>query len=110
MSTLPRVHDPWGRVCRSVLGASACALGAAVLDAAWARAAAGEGRGSAGLPIYLADLGLIMPIAIVLGVAVGVAGLVVNPAAPPSPLRLAATLRLRAIGNPASAAAFVPLA
>jgi choline-sulfatase len=110
MSTMSRVHEGWARVCRSVFGASACALGAAVLDAAWARAAAGEGRGQAGLSIYLADLGLIAPVAIAVGLAAGLAGLVVNAATPPSPLRFAAALRVRAIGNRASAAAFVSLA
>ncbi len=110
MSTPQRLREVWARLCRSVLGASACALGAAVLDAAWARAAAGEGRGRAGFSIYLADLGLIAPVAIAVGVAAGLAGLVVNPATPPSPLRLAAALRVRAIGNRAAAAAFVPLA
>ena len=110
MSTMARVREVWGRLCRSVLGASACALGAAVLDAAWARSAAGEGRGHAGLAIYLADLGLIAPVAIAVGLAAGLAGFVVDPAAPPSPRSLLAAIRVRAIGNRASAAAFVPLA
>ncbi len=110
MSTMPQVRVVWGRLCRSVLGASACALGAAVLDAAWARAAAGEGRGTAGVSIYLADLGLIAPVAIAVGLAAGLAGFVVDPAAPPSPRSLVAAIRVRAIGNRASAAAFVPLA
>ncbi len=110
MSTMARVRDVWGRLCRSVLGASACALGAAVLDAAWARSAAGEGRGLAGFSIYLADLGLIAPAALAVGLAAGLAGLLVDPSAPPSPRSLVAAIRVRAIGNRASAAAFVPLA
>src|SRR6185437_14044574 len=110
MSNSQRLRDGWARLCRSVLGASTCVIGAALLDAAWARAAAGEGRGRGGFAIYLADLGVIAPAAIAVGVAAGIAGLIINPATPPSPLRLAAALRVRAIGNRAAAAAFVPLA
>jgi arylsulfatase A-like enzyme len=109
MSTLLRAGEAWARVSRSVLGASVVALAGAALDASWARAAAGEGRGREGFSIWLADAGLVAPIAIALGVAAGVAALVANPSAPPSPFRLAATLRLRAVGNPAGGAAFVPL-
>jgi hypothetical protein len=104
-----RIGDGSGRICRSLLGASACAVGAAVLDAAWARAAAGEGRGRASASVYLADLGLIAPVAIAVGLAVGVASLTLSPSAPPSLQRSIAAIRLRAIGNRAAAAAFVPL-
>jgi arylsulfatase A-like enzyme len=110
MSTTPWVRAGWARLCRSVLGASAAALGAAVLDAAWARGAAGEGRDLAGFSIYLADLGLIAPLAVAVGLAAGLAALVVDPAAPPSPRSGLAAIRVRAIGNRACAAAFVPLA
>src|SRR4051812_31852635 len=110
MATMSRVREGWGRVCRSVLGAALCALGSDVLDAAWARAAAGDGRGRAGWTIYLADAGLIAPIAILVGLAAGVAALVVDPLTPPSPSRLVAGLRVRAVGRPAAVAAFVPLA
>src|SRR5438270_2204402 len=108
MSTQSRLRGVWARLCRSILGASACALGATVLDAAWARAAAGEGRGRAGLSIYLADLGLIAPVAIAVGAAAGLAGIVASPSAPPSPQRFVAAVRVRALGNRAAAAAFVP--
>jgi arylsulfatase A-like enzyme len=110
MSIMPQVRKVWARLCRSVLGASAGGLGAAVLDAAWARAAAGEGRGQAGFSIYLADLGLIAPLAAAVGLAAGLAALVVDPAAPPSPRSGLAAIRVRAIGNRACAAAFAPLA
>jgi arylsulfatase A-like enzyme len=109
MSTLSRIREVFGRLSRSVLGAAAGALGAAVLDAAWARAAAGEGRGRGGVEVYLADLGLIAPVAVAVGLAVGLAGLVVSPSAPLSPQSLVAAIRVRAIGNRAAAAAFVPL-
>ncbi len=110
MSTRSRVSEGWGRVCRSVLGAALCALGAGVLDAAWARAAAGAGRGSEGLGLYLADAGLIAPLAVLVGLLAGVAAVVVNPLVPPSPSRLVAALRIQALGRPAAVAAFVPLA
>src|SRR5262249_36990478 len=93
MNGSARARDAGARLCRSVLGASVWARGAAVLAAAWARAAAGEGRGSAGVSIYLADLGLIAPVAVATGLAAGVAALVADPAAPPSPASLAAALR-----------------
>jgi arylsulfatase A-like enzyme len=110
MSTWSRLSEGSGRLGRSVLGAALAALGAGVLDAGWARAAAGAGRGRDGVAVYLADAGLIAPIALVVGLAAGVAALVVNPVVPPSPSRLVAALRVRAVGRPADVAAFVPLA
>ena len=110
MSTWSRVREGWGRLCRSVLGAAICALGAGVLDAAWARDAASPGRGRAGLAINLADAGLIAPVAVLVGLVAGLAGLLVDPFVPPSPAGLLAALRLRAVGRPANVAAFVPLA
>lgn len=89
------------RVCRSVLGASVCALGASVFDASWARA---------GFGVYLADAGLIAPLALAVGLVVGLAGLLVDPHASPSPSQLVAALRVRAAGRSADVAAFVPLA
>jgi choline-sulfatase len=109
MKALPQVRAWGARLGQSVLGASAAAAGAAVLDAAWARSAAGDAARSAGLAVYLADVGLIAPLALGLGLAAGLAGLVVDPQASPSPSRLAVALRLRAVGRPADMAAFVPL-
>src|SRR5277367_776087 len=76
---------------------------------AWARPAAGEGRGLGGVAVYLADLGLIAPVAVAVGLLAGLAGLVASPPVPPSPQTLVAAIRVRAIGNRAAAAAFVPL-
>jgi arylsulfatase A-like enzyme len=106
-----RIREAWGRVCRSALGASACALAAAVLDAQWARAAgdARSTRSSGSASVYLADLGLVAPVALMIGLGVGVASLVLSPSGPPSLERFFAALRVRAIGNRAAAAAFVPL-
>jgi choline-sulfatase len=100
----------WGaRVAHGLLGASAAGLGAALFDASWARTAAGEAGKSHGIDLYLADAGLIAPVALLCGaVAVGL-NLVSDPAVPPSPAGLAASLRVRAIGRPADIAAFVPL-
>jgi arylsulfatase A-like enzyme len=104
-----RIAEASGRVCRSVLGATVCALGAAALDATWARAAAGDGRGARTSAIFLADLGVIAPTAVVVGLLAGAASLVVSPSGPPSVQRFVAAIRVRAIGNRAAAAAFVPL-
>ena len=105
---LSRLREPAFRVCRSVLGASMCALGASVLDASWARAAAGASRAGAS-PVYLADAGLIAPLALAIGLAGGIAALVVSPHAPPSPAQGVASLRMGAAGRAADVAAFVPL-
>ncbi|APR85527.1 Choline-sulfatase [Minicystis rosea] len=104
MST--RVRASLDRVCRSVLGASVCALGASLLDATWARSAASARAGSA---VYLADAGLLAPVAVGVGVAAGIAGLVVSPHAPPTLKQGIAALRVRAAGRAADLAAFVPL-
>lgn len=96
----------WTRLARSALGASACALGAALLDAGWA--AGGEG-GAGKLPAWLADAGLVAPVALLVGVAAGVGAIAADPEGPPSPSTLIASLRLRAVGRPADVAAFVPL-
>jgi choline-sulfatase len=109
MSAMSRVRESSARLARSVLGASAAGLLAAGVDAAWARGAASAGQGRAALHVYLAAAGLIAPIAIAVGLAAGLAGLVADPQAPPSPARFAAALRVRAVGRPATAA-FVPLA
>src|SRR5579862_5927868 len=108
MSLTSRVREAGARLARSVLGASVAGLLAAAVDAAWARGAASAGPGRAALPVYLAAAGLIAPIAIAVGLAAGIAGLVADPHAPPSPARFAVALRARAAGRPATAA-FVPL-
>jgi hypothetical protein len=108
MSTISQVRSIGGRLALSLLGASFTAMGAAVLDASWARAP-GEATRQTSLAIYLADAGLIAPIALGLGLFAGVVGLILDPAFPPSPLRLAVSLRARAVGRPADVAAFVPL-
>jgi arylsulfatase A-like enzyme len=97
-----------GRLARSALGASACALVAALLDAGWA---AGGGDDAVGpMPAWLADAGLLAPVALLIGVATGALALLLDPARPLSPSTLVGSLRLRAVGRPADIAAFVPLA
>lgn len=109
MTRISQVRSIGGRLALSLLGASFTAMVAAALDASWARIP-GEATRQAGLSIYLADAGLIAPIGLGIGLAAGVAGLILDPAFPPSPQRLAVTLRARAVGRPADIAAFVPLA
>ena len=100
----------WGpRVAHGLLGAVAAGAVATLFDASWARSAAGESASKHGLDLYLADAGLLAPIALICGgIAVGLS-LVVDPSVPPSPVGLAASLRIRAVGRPADIAAFVPL-
>ncbi len=109
MRPLQRVRGFLSRLAVSLAGASIAGLAAAVPDAMWARAAAGEAARRSGFALFLADAGLLAPVAIVLGLASGVAAIVVDADAPPSPSRFADALRARAIGQPASFAAFVPL-
>ncbi|AKT36072.1 sulfatase-like hydrolase/transferase [Chondromyces crocatus] len=97
----------WGaRLAQSLLGASAFALVAALLDAGWA---SDEGPGTGRFAAWLADAGLIAPVALLVGAGAGVAALLADPERPPSPSTLIASLRLRAVGRPADVAAFVPL-
>jgi len=96
----------WARLARSAFGASAGALVAALLDAGWATGGeAVVGRA----PAWLADAGLVAPVALMVGVAAGVSAIMADPARPPSPSTLITSLRLRAVGRPADVAAFVPL-
>ncbi|EYF06203.1 sulfatase-like hydrolase/transferase [Chondromyces apiculatus] len=97
----------WGvRFAQSVFGASICALVAALLDAGWA---SDEAQGAGKLAAWLADAGLIAPVALVVGALVGLGAIVTDPAEPPSPFTLMDALRRRAVGRPADIAAFVPL-
>src|SRR5262245_51794828 len=105
MSAVSFLRTASGRLAKSLLGASIAALGAAVFDAAWARSASASAQKSS-LSVYLADAGLIAPVALVIGIVTGIAGLVLDPSFPPSPQRFAAALRVRAIGRPADVAAF----
>ena len=70
------------RVAISLLGASAAGLGAAVADASWARSTA-EG-GPSLIPTLVACSGLISPVALGVGLVVGVGSLLIHPAAAPS--------------------------
>jgi arylsulfatase A-like enzyme len=96
-------------VAHGLLGAVAAGAAATLFDAAWARSAAGEAGASHGLDLYLADAGLLAPIALICGGASVAFSLLIDPLVPPSPARIAASLRLRGVGRPADIAAFVPL-
>lgn len=96
------------RIAGSLLGASIMGLGASLVDASFAGAGSGAARQRA-LAITLADAGLLAPVALAVGLAACVAGLVLSPSSPPSPRGLAAALRGAAAGRAASVAAFVPL-
>jgi choline-sulfatase len=99
-----------GRIVRGAMGASLAGLFAAAFDAAWAR---GHGDGASlevkSFALYLADAGLVSPVALVVGLAVGIGSIVVFPDRAPSPGMLMDWLRDMAKGRPADVAAFVPL-
>lgn len=106
---VPSLLGGWAsRLARSALGGAVCGALAAGLDAAWATGSGAE-ESADRLATYLADVGLLAPIALGVGLLGGVAALLFDPARPPSPATLVASLRLRAIGRPADIAAFVPL-
>lgn len=109
MSALGTARSWGARLAHGLLGASAAGLVAALFDAAWARGAAGEAGKAHGADLYLADAGLVAPIALLCGAVAAALSLVTDPVVPPSPAGLAASLRVRAIGRPADIAAFVPL-
>ncbi len=100
----------WGpRVAHGLLGAVAAGAATTLFDASWALRAAGESGSAHGLDLYLADAGLIAPIALICGAIAVAFSVVIDPSVPPSPVGLAASLRIRAVGRPADIAAFVPL-
>ena len=109
MSALVKTRSWSARLAHGLLAASAAGLGATLFDASWARSAAGDAGKAHGIDLYLADAGLMAPVALLCGVAAAVFSVVVDPAVPPSPAGLAASLRVRAVGRPADIAAFVPL-
>ncbi|MFS8065413.1 MAG: sulfatase-like hydrolase/transferase, partial [Byssovorax sp.] len=109
MSALVKARSWSARLAHGLLAASAAGLVATLFDASWARSAAGDAGKAHGIDLYLADAGLMAPVALLCGVAAAVFSVVVDPAVPPSPAGLAASLRVRAVGRPADIAAFVPL-
>jgi len=102
------------RIVRGAMGASIAGLVAAMLDTTYARSPGGEGgevtaSGSA-LAIFTADVGLVAPVALGVGIATAFASVVLFPDEAPTRAAAAEWLRARAKGRPADVAAFVPLA
>src|SRR5258706_4851412 len=77
-----RVHAAVARVIASMAGATLAAILDAILEARWVRSAAAEPAPFGSL--VGADLGLLHPVALGVGFAVGVASLVLHPADAPS--------------------------
>ncbi|MEJ7733071.1 MAG: sulfatase-like hydrolase/transferase [Polyangiaceae bacterium] len=102
--TVSRTHRWAARFARGALCASLGGLGAALCDASWA-----GGGATSTSTLFLADAGLVAPLALVLAVLATLLGLLLDPGNPPSPASLIADLRLRAVGRPADVAAFAPL-
>lgn len=96
------------RVAASLFGAALAAVAAAAADVVWARAAETEPPAFGAL--LLADLGLLAPLALAIGFAVGVASLLLHPSGPPSPASLARALRSESAERRAEAALLAPLA
>lgn len=98
------------RILRGAMGASLAGLFASALDTAWAR---GQGDETSfevkSFALFLADAGLLSPVALLVGVAAGVGSVAIFPERAPSPASLMDWLRDTAKGRPADVAAFVPL-
>jgi arylsulfatase A-like enzyme len=102
-----RILRDWGgRLGRSALGAALAGFVAAWIDAGWAR---GGDSGPGRFGTFLADAGLLAPVALVIGVVAVGLSVLVDPEKPPTPAGFLAALRRRAVGRPADVAAFVPL-
>jgi arylsulfatase A-like enzyme len=96
-----------GRIARSALAASVVGAVAAAIDAWMARG--GESDPAAPELTFLANIGLIAPLALIVGLAAGLAAIVLDRHEPPWLGTWLAALRARAVGRPADIAAFVPL-
>ncbi len=92
------------RVLGSVVGALVGALLSAFFEARWVGHA--EAEPPAFFPIFFVSLGLLVPIAILLGLVVGIASLVLHPDNAPSPARLRQALET---GNRAEKSVLAPL-
>ena len=78
----------------------------ALLDARWARR--GPDGGVSLWALLSADIGLLAPLGLVLGIAVGIASWLLHPRAEPTVAGMLERLRAKAAGRPADVAAFVP--
>ena len=97
-----------GRVAASLAAAVAAGIVAAAIETRWSRGAAAEPPGFGST--LAAVLGLTTPVAIGVGLAVGVAALLLHPSAPPSLPGLVRTLRAPPLERRAYVAALAPLA
>ncbi len=79
------------RVVRGAFLATVTAFLVSVLDVRWARASAANGPDF--WRLWLADIGLVAPVALVVGVAVGIGSALIHPDGSPEPRRLFASLR-----------------
>ncbi len=111
MKTALYVRSWPSRIARGAMGGSIAGLAAAALDAAYTRGGEDEtiDAGKA-FAIFVADAGLVAPVALVVGLVVATALVVLFPEEAPTPASAVASLRARAKGRPADVAAFVPLA
>jgi arylsulfatase A-like enzyme len=79
-----------GRVLFALTGAAIGAVAVALVEA---RPAASDARGAGYVALALADLGVLAPLAMLIGVAVAAVALFLSPAAAVGPVELAGTLR-----------------
>ena len=81
--TLPvRLRDLGRRLAAAIAGAGLAALAMSLLEAGWARAGSSQPPSFPGL--WLALAGLLAPLGLGIGTAVGLGSLLLHPAAPPS--------------------------
>jgi choline-sulfatase len=97
-----------GRVAASLASAVGAGFVAAAVETRWSRAAAAEPPGFGSTLATV--LGLTTPLAIGVGLAVGVAAFLLHPSAPPSLAGLVRTLRAPPLERRAYVAALAPLA
>jgi choline-sulfatase len=117
VSNEPRASGGWARrwrrteplrrrVALGALGATAAGLLASVFDARWAGVGVEDMSAAA---VFQVDWGLVQPLALAVGILVGVVSWLVHPRAEPTIGRLAEQLRGAAAGRPADVAALAPL-
>ena len=90
---MPSVQRPFGRTVFAVMGSAFGAVMVAVAEGREAAAAAAGSHSPDVLPVVLADLGVLTPLALAVGAGVGVAALLLEPEGPFSPADRIAAVR-----------------
>lgn len=102
-----RTEELRRRLSSSIAVAALASVGLALQDLRWLRAAGSDAAWGSGIATLT---GLLVPLAILLGMTLGLGSWLVHPRVAPSIPRLVAQLRSLGSGRQADVAAFVPLA